>query len=218
MNFRDENPLLGAISLEDGWRLQPYLQPSERILWAGRPDVRVTLLRREYLFTPFAIFWLVLSIVVFVLTLNLGESSSQSEAGRLFAIIVAGVFIIFGLYLMIGRLLYKWWWATHTIYGVTEFELMVLTGERFRSLGLDQVDKLYLRDDSDGNGSIAFERLDGMWGYSYWTSADAGMSLIYSRLYRNPLTFRNVEEYEALANLIDGQLRLLADDGTDSKT
>ena len=105
-------------------RLQPYLRPGEDLLWCGRPDPAVFFSRADVVAIPFSLIWLGIA-VAFV------RSASTVGAPHLFRL-VAGLFVVIGIYKVAGRFVTRWITKRRTVYGITKDRVMVQVGSSFR--------------------------------------------------------------------------------------
>jgi hypothetical protein len=105
-----------------GLRLQPYLRPSEQLLWTGQPDPSVHFTPADLYLIPFTVFWAGFSIFWIAV-------AAAGDAPVLFVLI--GVpFLLIGLYITIGRFFVKARLKRRTAYGVTTDRVLVAIGER----------------------------------------------------------------------------------------
>jgi hypothetical protein len=105
-------------------RLQSSLRPGEQLLWCGRPDPSVIFVLADIFVIPFSIVWLGVAL--------LWEFGTQS-IGAPVAFRLAGVpFALIGVYMVVGRLVTRWFRKRRTIYGITGARVLVQTGSVFK--------------------------------------------------------------------------------------
>lgn len=103
-------------------RVQQRLQHGERIVWIGQPDPAVNFTGMDAFLIPWGILWLGFVVVGFASFLHAGSAG--------FAEVIFGVFLLFGLYYLFGRFVYKRWNKRRTVYAITNLRAIVLTGSR----------------------------------------------------------------------------------------
>ena len=106
------------------------LDDDEILCWVGRPDPTALLTRKDAYLIPFSIVW--------TMVVGLGVFKVLGVAGG--GWILGLPMLLFGLYMMIGRFVYKAWRKRHMIYAVTDRRALILT----RGRNTDRVDATYL--------------------------------------------------------------------------
>ena len=110
----------GLDTLADPSRqLAPYLRPGEQLLWSGRPDPHVIFTTADAYAIPFSLVWfgLALSFTVSLLT----SAHPQSA-------LITVPFLAAGLYITVGRFVYKRRSKLRTAYGITPDRAIVAVG------------------------------------------------------------------------------------------
>lgn len=148
----------------DGW--EGILAPGETIIWQGQPDAGIVwrdLISGETLmgvpFTAFAVVWVTMA------STKLGSETAHSGgAFDLFALVfpLFGVpFILVGLYMLIGRILWDAYLRSQTWYTLTDTAAYVATGvfgrRRLKRYGFDAMIDPELEDDQPGTVWFASE-------------------------------------------------------------
>lgn len=101
-------------------QLAPYVLPNETLLWTGRPDPAKHLTPKDVWLVPFSLFWSGFSIFWVV-------AAAMKSASPVFALF--GVpFVVFGLYFVFGRFIYKARRKRETVYGLTSARALVAVG------------------------------------------------------------------------------------------
>jgi hypothetical protein len=108
--------------------LQTHLRPDEQLLWYGAPDPRVWFAPVDAFLVPFGILWC--SFVMF------GWSSVVSHGGGPFEVLSGIPFIVIGLYMLVGRFVYKRYRKTRTTYGITTQRAMIIGPTVFADIPL----------------------------------------------------------------------------------
>lgn len=143
--------------------LERHLEPDETLLWAGKPRQGILLRASDIVLVPFSIFWG--GFVIF-------WTVTASKAGGLFGLF--GVpFVLFGLYLTVGRFLVDAKLRSNTFYGLTDRRVVIISGWNARtttSLSLKTLHEVSVTERPDRSGTIFFGRPQP---YAAWQS---GMS------------------------------------------
>lgn len=129
--------------------LAPYLDPHERLLWAGKPKGGFQLNIMDAFLIPFSIFWCGFSFVWVFLAI---------QANFFFGLF--GIpFIIVGIYMLIGRFIVDKRKRENTVYGLTEQRVLFKTGKskvEVQSFQISTLPDADLIETSDGLGTISF--------------------------------------------------------------
>jgi hypothetical protein len=129
--------------------LHAQLRPGERVLWEGRPDVRAYSLRGAWYLIPFSLLWGGFAIF--------WEATALTSRAGLFFTLWGIPFVLFGLYLIFGRLLVARREAMRTVYAVTDRRILIESGAfrpRFAEIDLRDMPGSQLEVRSDGIGTI----------------------------------------------------------------
>ncbi len=103
-------------------QLEPYLRPGEQLLWAGRPDPAVHLTPADVFVIPFSLLWGGFALF---------WTYSAAAGGAPLPFVLFGVpFVALGLYMLVGRFVYKAQRKRATAYGVTTERVLVAVGDR----------------------------------------------------------------------------------------
>jgi len=126
-----------------------HLIPGERLLWAGRPKQGLLLRGEDAFLIPLALLW------TFIMLPNL----LASETVRIdpFSLL----FLIIGLYLLIGRFLVDAWLRSRTYYAVTDRQAIIVSQwplPGMRSVSLRTLSDLKLTMRRGGRGTIELGR------------------------------------------------------------
>lgn len=126
-----------------------YLDPQERLIWAGKPKggfrlqmLDIFLIPFSLVFCGFSIFWMIMA----------------SQASIFFALF--GIpFVIVGLFLVFGRFIYDKNKRESTTYGLTQERILIKSGKmkvQVQSFSLSALPDIDLVETSDGRGTISF--------------------------------------------------------------
>ena len=108
---------MGWVDGGDGGRgTTPWLQPGERVLWRGRPDAGRVFAPADALLVPVTVVW-----TGFFVAFGVGTDGFGTVPGTVFT----SVFLLVGLYLLVGRFVVKMWSRNRTDYVVTDRRAVV---------------------------------------------------------------------------------------------
>lgn len=145
--------------------LKHRLEPQERLLWWGRPKLGLMFRRIDLLLVPFSLVWGGFAIY--------WETSVLTMGAPVFFALFGGIFVVAGLYLIVGRFFHDAWRRAGTCYGVTTRRILILSRSAMKSLELRQLSEVGLIESSDGSGSLAFGPELGLFqynrGFGIWT-------------------------------------------------
>jgi hypothetical protein len=150
----------------------------ERILWSGQPDPSVN-------FTTVDIFLVPLSLFFGGFALLFASTALFGGAPPMFVLFVS-VFVVFVLYIIFGRFLYKAWKKKRTYYAVTNERVIAVTTSGRRNIQAAHINTLPSINKSirrNGIGTVKFGNpapvfaqmyentgLDFLVGFYGWTS------------------------------------------------
>jgi hypothetical protein len=124
------------------------LERGERQLWLGAPPQGVILRSSDVYMIPFSLFWA--GFVVF------WESAVLREGAPGFFALFGVPFVLFGIYLTIGRFFVDAWRRQRTSYALTTARVIIRSGTSLKSLSLRTLSDVTLTERSDGRGTITF--------------------------------------------------------------
>ncbi len=131
-------------------QISRYINPTERILWTGRPKTGIVFRTSEIFITVFALLWL--TVITWLLYLAF-------VYGDIRAILSFSPFAAMTLYLLFGRHIHDAWRRSRTFYGLTDQRVIIISGwfrSTMSSIPLRSLRCLKLREKSNGSGSIYF--------------------------------------------------------------
>ncbi len=139
--------------------LSRQLSGGERLLWSGRPRQGLVLRPADAYMIPFSLMW-----GGFTIFWEYGVL--KSKAGFFFTL--WGIpFVLVGLYLIFGRFFVDAGQRANTYYGLTDQQIIILSGLLSRnvtSLSLRTLSDVSLSERADRSGTIRFGP-----GASFWT-------------------------------------------------
>lgn len=176
------------------------LRGGERVLWTGRPGLGRLLGAADVFLVPVGVFYLGFSIVWTVL------AARASDVAPFFALF--GVpFVVFGVYLLIGRFVYVRWRLRRTFYALTDERAMTLvlrSTRHLRTMNLADVTGLDKRVRADGSGTLAFGNLS--WWHLVAETSGLGPFLggfLWWLIGDKPVIFLDVPNVDDVARLAD---------------
>jgi hypothetical protein len=146
-----------------------YLDPGEKVLWAGQPRQGVYLRSNDWIAIPFSMLWG--GFAIFWEVMALSSSHSKGPAPIIFPIF--GIpFVVIGLYMMVGRFFVDAWQRRRTWYGITDRRALIVRvggAGGLKSYDLRTVGEVDYQMHSDGTGSLVF-------GPTIYTSRNRSMN------------------------------------------
>jgi len=179
-------------------RLQPYLQPGERILWTGGPDPHRLLSSKDAFLIPFSLMWGGFAIVWEGSVLFFMATGPNGPP--IFFALWGIPFVVVGQYLIWGRFIAKRWDRRRTAYAVTNQRVLVLRGSSLRSMFVNTLPSITESARIDGSGSLEFGSTVGPFGYGMW--ANTGMDF-FGLGTQSGAAFYDIQDVSAVARLIN---------------
>lgn len=176
------------------------LRPGERLLWVGQSDPARLFTGRDAFLVPFSLFWC--GFVAF------WEISAIRSGAPWFFALFGGVFVLIGLYMLIGRFILKRHRKRTEAYAVTDRRAFVTTGTASRETDVVRADRTVNRsgghvsvewNDQGGTGSL-FRRSNP----AAAVYANTGLDGIASP---RPFAFYDVSDGKALVQALDDAAR-----------
>lgn len=143
------------------------IRSGERVLWSGQPDPAITFTAGDGFLIPFGVVFTAFSIIWIV---------AASSVGVL-PIIFGGIFVLVGLYFLIGRFFVKAWRKSQTAYAITDKRAISVIGNSTREMTLPAVAMTTTRSPDGRHMTVDFEVPAGGTNFSFNAMA--------SRIYRN---------------------------------
>ena len=143
-----------------------YLQPNESIQWTGKPPGGLLLRKADIFMIPFSLLW-----GGFAIFWELTVFTSGAPA---FFLLFGGVFVLVGLYIIVGRFFFDMLKRKNTIYALTNERALILSGlfgQSLKSLNLKSIPEISIKVKPDGRGTIIFGSNGGiqaMFSNSSW--------------------------------------------------
>lgn len=141
-------------------KIQKELSVGESLLWSGRPKQGLLLRGSDALLIPFSLLWGGFAIF--------WEFSAYSSGAPAFFLLFGSVFVLIGLYFIVGRFFVDALMRKHTYYGVTNDRVLILSGfpvRKTKSLNLKTLTDISFSNKADGTGSITFGTQHPMAGW-----------------------------------------------------
>jgi hypothetical protein len=136
------------------------LLSGERVVWRGRPKQGFMLTSRDVFLIPMSLVWC--GFIIF------WESNVlRTPNAPLFMALFGGVFLLVGLYLILGRFFVDAWIRTGMHYALTDRRILILRSRpsvKLQSLSLDRLPEATLSETASGRGSIRFGAPAAIWG------------------------------------------------------
>jgi hypothetical protein len=129
--------------------LSSYLDPGEKLLWAGRPVQGIVLTPLDWYFIPFSVVWF--GTVLYIFWQGATKTSEPMSS------VVSVLFVGIGIYLLVGRFFADAFYRSRLVYGVTDRRAIIASGilqRSVQSIDLSSLSGLKREDRADGSGTI----------------------------------------------------------------
>jgi hypothetical protein len=139
------------------------LLSGETVLWSGQPGQGVWLTGQDWLMIPFSLLW-----CGFAVFWEFGVVTTGAPG---FFALWGGLFVLIGLYMVVGRFLFDAWCRRGMSYAVTNQRILISRSEPFGSFtaaSLDRLPDATLTEQPSGRGTIRFGQPAARWGRGGW--------------------------------------------------
>lgn len=139
------------MDLEAEKKIRLELGQNENILWTGRPKQGLLLRISDVFLIPFSLLWGGFAIF--------WEYSAYRAGAPLFFLLFGAVFVLVGLYVIIGRFFVDALTRAQTYYGVTNNRIVILTelfGRKLKALDLKTLTNISFTQKKNGEGTLTF--------------------------------------------------------------
>ena len=145
----------------------------EKVIWRGRPKQGLMLTRRDALLIPFSLVW-------GGFTIFWESTVLRMQNVPLFMALFGAVFVLIGLFLIIGRFFVDAWIRTGVFYALTDRRILILRSRpsmSFQAVSLDRLPEATLNETSNGRGTIRFGPALSIWnnramgGFGAWVAS-----------------------------------------------
>lgn len=145
------------------------LLKGEKIVWTGRPAQGLLLTGRDVFLIPFSLLWTGLAGFI-------GLTSLSQPNAPAFARLVPILFMLLGLYIVVGHFLVDAWLRGKIDYAITSSRILISRSgpfPKFTALKLDRMPDASLSERAAGRGTIRFGPQVSVWGRgnasAFWT-------------------------------------------------
>jgi hypothetical protein len=136
------------------------LLSGEKVVWRGRPRQGFMLTSKDVFLIPMSLVWC--GFIVF------WESNVlRIPNAPIMMVVIGGVFLLVGLYLIVGRFFVDAWIRAGMNYALTDRRILILRSRpsvKLQSVSLDRLPEATLNETSNGRGSIRFGAPVAIWG------------------------------------------------------
>jgi hypothetical protein len=181
--------------IEDQQSMTPYLLPSERITWTGRPPTGILFRKSDGFLVPFSLLWG--GFAVF------WEYRAYDSGAPAFFLLFGGVFVIAGLFFIFGRFVYDMYVRQNTVYALTDERALILAGlfsQSLKALNLKALPEISLELSNNGQGTIIFGTPGGF-GFVVNNPSWPGMSRM------SPPMFERIDDASEVYKLVQPTAR-----------
>lgn len=144
------------MQVEDQQAFTAFLGSNESLQWAGRPQGGFLFRKSDALLIPFSLVWG--GFAAF------WEFTVYNSDAPGFFLLFGSVFVLVGLYLIVGRFFFDIVRRSKTVYGLTNERALILAGvfgQSLKSVDLKSASEVSLQLSSDGRGTIVFGSISG---------------------------------------------------------
>ncbi len=179
--------------ISQGFVLNKYLNKDEKVLWVGKPEVKAVLDPKDVWFIPMTVLFNVFIIY-----------KAWFEAD----IPVDYILILFGVYLLIGRFIYKAFNKTRTLYAVTNQRIIIINKlwNDITEKPIESITHIEKNVLLSGIGTIRF----GYTPFMYLILENTGFGFLGypEKLYGTPApTFFDIKDADKIYQLVKEQMR-----------
>jgi hypothetical protein len=150
--------------------IQREMESDERLLCSGMPRQGWLLRSNDIFLIPFSLMWGSFAFFWEFSVISMGKAP--------FFFVLWGIpFVLVGIYIIIGRFFVDSYQRRRTYYGLTDRRALILSGltaREVKTLSLQNLNEMSLKEKSDGSGNIFFGSLPPM--YSMYGTAWPSMS------------------------------------------
>lgn len=126
----------------------------ERIIWQGQPVQGIRLAPQDAFAIPFAAFWLLIIVSIFVITIT-----GAAENVDPLTYVILPIFLLIGLYMLAGRFVVDAAARRRTRYYLTDQRVLIESGlfrPSRRSVSLAAIPEIRIRAGRKGRGTVQF--------------------------------------------------------------
>ncbi|MBV9463725.1 MAG: hypothetical protein JO317_05800 [Verrucomicrobiae bacterium] len=137
-------------------RLEPYLEPKEKLLWAGAPKRGMIWSTSDWYLYPLHFAFFVVVLLGEILALQIPASTGWIA---IFVPVLGLPVAVLGFYVAVGRFFLDARRRRFTTYGLTNSRVLILVGRDHPSLSsqsLSNLPGLSVQENADGSGTIYF--------------------------------------------------------------
>ena len=99
--------------------LEKQLFPNERLLWAGQPKQGIVFRGSDLFLIPFSLLWAAFAFY--------WEWTAYTSGAPLFFLMFGGVFVVVGIYVVLGRFFVDAFVRSKTYYGISNNRILIAT-------------------------------------------------------------------------------------------
>lgn len=139
------------MDFETSRKIQSYLSSEERLIWSGKPGQGIIFRPSDALLIPFSLLWGGFAFF--------WEYSVYTSNAPVFFLLFGGIFVLIGVYFIIGRFLLDTFIRSKTCYGVTDNRVLIITefpSLKIKTLNLPAISDITYTVRYRGIGNINF--------------------------------------------------------------
>lgn len=143
-------------------RLHRELGGDENLLWSGAPIQGLRLHKSDFLMIPFSLMWGGFAFfwegaVLYSSNVRISATPPYVEGTVTSFMALWGIpFCLMGLYVIFGRFFFDAAARAKTAYAVTDRRIIIVRGNSVRSMAMNALPEIELKEGGNGRGSIIF--------------------------------------------------------------
>ena len=177
---------------------QDELAADEALLWVGQSSTHKLFTRFDLFLIPFSIFWCGLAIYWEYSALLV--IIRQSHGPGLFSPLFGLLFVLIGIYLMVGRFFYKNYQKQNTFYALTNQRVLIskTAKKNLQTQWIHEISTIHKSVDSAGIGTLIFGNIP-MFGSFY---GNTGLDFLASQYNNDVMALYDIPNAEEVYHQI----------------
>jgi len=177
--------------------LDEYLDPDERLLWAGRPQQGILFRPSDAAMVPFSLLWAGFAFFWEFMAITGGSRGGRGGGAPFFFVLWGIPFCLAGVYITVGRFFADALVRRRTWYGLTDRRAIIISGlasSGLTSIDLLTIDQVNMVKHVGGVGTIHFGPIAGYGPRGYRSRRSFGFT--------DPSAFDHIDDVAEVYRLI----------------